>query len=99
MITNLTLFAMLMQFASIDGRVRDANTRKALPLVRVELSHQGVPSALEYTDAEGRFELKFIRPGQQQIQAGAGSTQLVELTAGDLIEEVELQAAPEQGRR
>ena len=73
MITNLTIFAMLMQVASVEGQVHDAQTRKALALVRIELSHQGVPSALEYTDVGGRFHFANVTPGTYTIQWTAAS--------------------------
>jgi tetratricopeptide (TPR) repeat protein len=70
MITNLTLFTVLMQIASVDGQVRDALTRKPLELVRVELTHLGVPTASEYTDAEGRFRFANLAPGRYTVSAG-----------------------------
>src|SRR5579862_2950286 len=69
MITNLTIFVMMMQVASVDGQVRDAQTRKALAMVRVELLHQGVPNATEYTDPEGRFHFGNVFPGAYTISA------------------------------
>ena len=57
------------------------------------------------TDAEGRFELKFIRPGEQFIQAAPfwldpaqapNGSESVELKAGELLEGIELQAVPER---
>jgi tetratricopeptide (TPR) repeat protein len=69
MITNITIFSLLMQFASVDGHVRDAQNRNTLPLVRIELLHQGVPSALEYSDAGGQFHFANVVPGSYTISA------------------------------
>ena len=49
---NITILSVLMQFASVDGHVRDAQTHKPLALVRIELSHLGVANATEYTQLE-----------------------------------------------
>src|ERR1051326_5712095 len=67
MITNLTLFLTFMQFATIDGRVYDAQSRRALALVRVELLQQGVPRAMDYTDADGQFHFRNVSIGTYTI--------------------------------
>lgn len=69
MITNLTIFVLIAQIASVDGQVRDAQTRRALAMVRVDLLHAGVPSATEYTDPEGRFHFGNVFPGSYTISA------------------------------
>jgi Flp pilus assembly protein TadD len=69
MITNFTIFAMLMQFANVDGQVREAQTRKPLPSVKVELLHQGVPNGLDFTDLDGRFRFLNVSPGTYTILA------------------------------
>ena len=57
-----------MQFVSIDGQVHDAQTRKALAMVRIEVTHQGIPSAMAYTNADGRFRMSVL-PGSYTISA------------------------------
>jgi tetratricopeptide (TPR) repeat protein len=71
MITNLTIFVMLMQAASINGQVYDAQTRKALAMVRIELLRRGIPNAMDYTDAEGRFHFGNVFPGSYTISAAS----------------------------
>ncbi len=60
-----------MQFAAIDGHVRDARTRQPLPLVRIELSHLGVAAAVQYTDAEGHFHFGNLIPENYVISAAS----------------------------
>ncbi len=58
-----------------------------------------------HTDADGRFELKFIRPGEQHIQvypfwlsatdAPGGTSQTVTLEPGEVVEDIELTAQPD----
>jgi len=62
---------MLLQFGTIDGRVYDAQSRRALAMARVELLHLGVPSAVDYTDAEGRFHFRNVSIGSYTITATA----------------------------
>ncbi len=69
MITNLTIFAMLMQVVSLEGRVRDAQTGKPLQLVRIQLLSRGTPTNLEYTDVEGRFRFADVVPGTYTVSA------------------------------
>ena len=69
MITNLTIFAMLMQVVSLEGRVRDAQTGKPLQLVRIQLLSRGTPINLEYTDVEGRFRFANVVHGSYMISA------------------------------
>lgn len=60
---------MLMQVASLEGHVRDAQTRKPLQLVRIQLVSRGAPANLEYTDVEGRFRFANVVPGIYTIAA------------------------------
>src|SRR5207249_11427747 len=69
MITNLAIFAMLMQVVSLEGRVRDAQTGKPLQLVRIQLLSRSTPANLEYTDVEGRFRFANVVPGSYTISA------------------------------
>ena len=69
MITNFTILVVVMQFTSLEGQVREAQTRKTLPLVKVELLHQGVPSAWEYTDLDGHFRFLNVSPVTYTISA------------------------------
>jgi protocatechuate 3,4-dioxygenase beta subunit len=94
--------------ATVRGRVLD---RQGKPVARREVRASAVDKLenryydpTTTTDADGRFELKFIRPGEQYIQAAPfwldaaqapAGTQLLELTAGELHEGVELQAEPD----
>jgi hypothetical protein len=69
MITNLTIFVTLMQFGSmmqiapIEGQVRDAQTRKALAMVRIELFQQRIPIATIFTGPDGRFRFPSVFAG------------------------------------
>jgi len=95
--------------ATVRGRVLDPQGNpvaqrevRASPVDKLENRYYDPTTT---TDAEGRFELKFIRPGEQYIQAApfwldaaqapAGVTQMLELTAGEVAENVELVAGPE----
>ena len=69
MITNVTMFSLLMQFASVDGHVRDARTHKPLQLVRIELSQLGAASNTQYTDLDGRFHFPSVMAGNYTITA------------------------------
>src|SRR2546427_2836397 len=75
MIPNLTIsitlmqFGSMMQIASIDGQVRDAQTHKPLAMVRIELYQQGIPSAASYTDTDGRFRFPNVYSGRYMIYA------------------------------
>jgi protocatechuate 3,4-dioxygenase beta subunit len=91
--------------ATVRGRVVDRQGQpiahhvvRASPVDKLENRYYDPETT---TDADGRFELKFIRPGEQYIQAAQapGGMQLLELTAGELHEGVELQAEPDARRR
>jgi beta-lactamase regulating signal transducer with metallopeptidase domain/protocatechuate 3,4-dioxygenase beta subunit len=90
--------------ATVRGRVRDASGR---PVARREVRACGadqldnryyVPTV--ETDAEGRFELKFVRPGENFVQAApfwldprgapGGTSETVTVEAGQVKEGVEL---------
>ena len=95
---------LLERPATVRGRVRDAAGR---PAARREVRACGtdqldnryyVPTV--ETDAEGRFELKFVRPGENYVQvapfwldprqAPAGASQTVKVQAGQVKEGVDL---------
>jgi hypothetical protein len=42
------------------------------------------------TDANGNFEIKFIRPGKHYVQAYEGTSQMVTVEAGQILEGVKL---------
>ena len=95
MITNLTIFVALMQFGSmmqiasttsIDGQVRDAQTRKALALVRIELLHQGIPSATVFTDPDGRFRFMNVFPGRYMIYADSTGYEAKSIDVDSMME-------------
>ena len=95
--------------AVVRGRVVDA---LGAPVARREVRATGVDKRdnryyvpTVETDAKGRFELKFVGPGEQFIQAAPfwldpaqapiGSSAVVTLRPGDVKDDVELTARPE----
>src|SRR5690242_20588169 len=90
MITNITIFSLLMQFAAVDGHVRDSRTRKPLQLVKIELSNLGVAEAIQYTDVDGGFRFANLMTGNYTIRAssvGYDSTTVdVSVHGGDALE-------------
>ncbi len=99
--------------ATVKGRVVGADgkpvaNREVRASAADKLENRYYDPTTERTDAEGRFELKFIRPGKQHIQvapfwlsaddAPGGTSQTVELKAGEIKEGVELTAQPDPDR-
>lgn len=99
--------------ATVKGRVIAADgkplaNREVRASAADKLENRYYDPTTERTDAEGRFELKFIRPGKQYIQVSpfwlsaddalGGTSQTVELKAGEIKEGVELTAHPDPDR-
>lgn len=94
--------------ATVRGRVVDAQgkpvARRQVRASDAELRENRYYDPTTETDDEGKFELKFIRPGQQYIQvapfwlrnteAPAKTTHYVDLVAGQIEKDVELVAEP-----
>jgi RNA polymerase sigma-70 factor (ECF subfamily) len=96
------LIIQLEPRGSIEGRVVDAST--GAPVTEFEIleftsrrSYNGRPSAIRFSDAEGRFNLPNVEPGEQSVQvsaAGYAPTRSQEIlvlpgrTAGELIVEL-----------
>jgi protocatechuate 3,4-dioxygenase beta subunit len=96
--------------AIVRGRVVDAQgqpvARRQVRAAAADLRENRYYDATTETDEQGKFELKFIRPGEQYIQAApfwlnpeqapSKSTHYVELTAGQVEKDVELVAQPDR---
>jgi len=94
--------------ASVRGRVVDAQgkpvARRQVRAAAADLLENRYYDPTAETDAEGNFELKFIRPGEHYIQAAPfwlnpaegppKASQQVELTAGQIEKDIELVAQP-----
>lgn len=92
------------------GRVADAQgkpvARRQVRAAAADFPENRYYDPTTETDAEGKFELKFIRPGEHYIQAAPfwldptqgppKSSQHVELTAGQIEKDIELVAQPER---
>jgi uncharacterized protein (TIGR03067 family) len=96
--------------ATVRGRVVDAQgrpvgNREVRASAADKLENRYYDPTTQRTDADGRFELRFIRPGKQYIQvypfwlfaeqAPVGTSQTVELKAGEAREGIELIAQPD----
>lgn len=99
-IENLQL--QLTRGATVRGQLLDANGQP-LAQKRVRAAPADKRDNRYYhpetrTDAKGRFELKFIRPGEHYIQAEpfwlqaeqGGLTEILELESGEVVEDVTL---------
>ena len=67
MITQSIAIALLLQFAAVEGQVRDAVTNAAIPLARVELLNGQIPIEQQFTDGEGRFRFAHLNTGRYTI--------------------------------
>ena len=56
------------QSGAIAGRVTDASTGNPIPEARVQVEDEGLTV---FTDGEGRFRLRGVRPGSHSVSATA----------------------------
>jgi|GEM_PF-2782310 len=96
----------------VKGRVLDANGKpvanREVRTAPTDMMENRYYDPTTKTDAEGRFELKYVRPGEQFVQAAPfwldpttsppGTSQTLTVEAGKTVDEVQLVAQGEGGR-
>ena len=67
--------------ASLQGTVRDPNTKAAIPGVKISLIRAGVVVREKVTDAEGIFRLVELTPGSYELKAEKEGFQSIDLAS------------------
>jgi carboxypeptidase family protein len=85
--------------ASLQGTIRDSQTKLAIPGVRIRLISTGAVVAEKTTDAEGIFRLLGLAPGTYELKAEKPGFQPVDIPAIQILsnETQELSLDPEKG--
>jgi hypothetical protein len=86
--------------ASLQGTIKDAQTKLAVPEVTVSLLHAGTVVAKTYSDAEGIFRLLELTPGTYELRAEKPGFQTLQLSSIQIKgnETQELSLEPTAGR-